>query len=106
MEQLFFSCYTSELLLNSSDNLFAFYNTQGASALTPGDARAFKALLRTLPIESALTNGNGSSSPLNHSHSHSGGATSPSRHQQHYAGSFQATQNSVNRSTNATTGFF
>jgi hypothetical protein len=39
------------------DAVFHLYATvpQGASALTPGDAKAFKALLRTLPIESALT---------------------------------------------------
>jgi hypothetical protein len=36
---------------------------QGASALTPGDAKAFKALLRTLPIESALTSSTPGKSP-------------------------------------------
>lgn len=53
---MFYIAYKNEYQFVNFTLHIIFCCSQGASALTPGDSKAFKALLRTLPIESALTN--------------------------------------------------
>lgn len=69
--------FGSTSIFNSKQHCMSICNVQmylqGASALTPGDAKAFKALLRTLPIESALTNSTPSKATPAHNHSFASG---------------------------------
>ena len=65
---LFLLLYYSTILMCCSV-VCSHVPSQGAAALTPGDAKGFKALLRTLPIESALTNSTPGKSPPGHNHS-------------------------------------